>query len=195
MQPPPPYVNPQSPTGWRRQLAATLPHPSAAEHADEPHQLAPVVRPAATVSSTTDVQPAAKSQRRPSSRSPAPAYSSADDPPNPPPNPPAKSPKDTHHEMSANTKNSVQRLTALSNLKDDGKVVLPPSIQDLSFFKDNGIDVTEQALTKAVQSLKNARTTAPTTTPEETTPTTEGMSTVVSLSSEVPSGDAADADD
>jgi hypothetical protein len=105
--------------------------------------------------------------------------------------------------MSANTKNSVQRLTALSNLKDDGKVVLPPSIQDLSFFKDNGIDVTEQALTKAVKSLKNDRTTAPTTTPEETTPTTEGtttprgegMSTVVSLSSEVPSGDAADADD
>jgi hypothetical protein len=100
--------------------------------------------------------------------------------------------------MSANTKNSVQRLTALSNLKDDGKVVLPPSIQDLSFFKDNGIDVTEQALTKAVKSLKNARTTAPPPPPEETTPTTsrgEGMSTVVSLSSEVPSGDAADADD
>jgi hypothetical protein len=76
--------------------------------------------------------------------------------------------------MSARTATSVKLLTALSNVKS-GKVVLPPFIQKLPLFKNNGIDVTEQALTRAVQSLKIARKSAPP--PEETpgaTPTGEG---------------------
>jgi hypothetical protein len=102
--------------------------------------------------------------------------------------------------MSANTKNSVQLLTALSN-----KGELPPSIQNLHLFKDNGIDVTEQALTRAVQSLKIARPPPPP--PEETPgattsrgegttrPRGDGLSTVgpLSLTRIGPGADAADA--
>jgi hypothetical protein len=100
----------------------------------------------------------------------------------------ADQPKDTHHEMSARTATSVKLLTALSNLNDDGKVVLPPFIQNLHLFKKNDIAVTDDALTQAVQSFNIARKGGVTGPPPPEGPppppptTTEGMSAVVLLS-------------
>ena len=117
--------------------------------------------------------------------------------------PAVKPPSTTASKMPASFNKSVQLLTALSNVKG-GEVKLPPFIQNLPLFKNNGIDVTEKTLTavrnaaldeKRKKDRQPGATSGPppppsasessvsgaTPTPDGTT-TRAGMSTVVPLS-------------